>query len=182
MASKQKQGMREERIEALRASVDQLQEKLPMDLIPQVGVNFVYALPAPQGYDEVCGVEGRIVRCGNGPRRVGDIRFNVSHHVAHMVLIANRYDPACLSALNLRFLDPSVQKLKMNDLSIVGIDRTLEKEEPDRMDKCFSEAIEQTGFVPDVIFDKGGMGKEAMIRVLGSDPSNIIRKMGPLLT
>lgn len=182
MASKQKHGMREERIETLRAAVDQLQKKLPIAWIPQVGINFVYALPAPQGYDEVCGVEGRIVRCGNGPKRVGDIRFNTSHHVARMVLIANRHDPTCLSALNLRYSDSNIEKLKINKLRMVGFDRKLEKEELGKMDDGLKGAIEQTGFVPDIVFDTGGIGKEAMIRVFGLDPSDILRKIGPILT
>lgn len=182
MATKQKQVMREGHIETLRASVEKLQDSLPLNSMPLEGIDFVYALPAPQGYNEICGVEGRLVRCGDGPRRVGDIRFNVSHHAARMVLMANRNDPTCLSVLTLRCSGSSIEKLKMSKLKMLKIDRSQEKREPDMLDDGLKEAIEQTGFVPDIIFDNGGMEKEAMIHVFGTDPIEILRKIGPILT
>ncbi|MDH4268473.1 MAG: phosphomethylpyrimidine kinase, partial [Deltaproteobacteria bacterium] len=31
--------------------------------------------------------------------------------------------------------------------------------------------------IPDIIFDRGGMGKEPMIRVLGRDPEDVVAKV-----
>jgi hydroxymethylpyrimidine/phosphomethylpyrimidine kinase len=31
--------------------------------------------------------------------------------------------------------------------------------------------------VPDIIYDKGGMGKEPMIRILGKDPEDVMWKL-----
>jgi hydroxymethylpyrimidine/phosphomethylpyrimidine kinase len=35
--------------------------------------------------------------------------------------------------------------------------------------------------VPDVIFDRGGVGKEPMIRVLGRDPEEVLGKIAGLM-
>jgi hydroxymethylpyrimidine/phosphomethylpyrimidine kinase len=39
-----------------------------------------------------------------------------------------------------------------------------------------SDAIKREGKVPDAIFDKGGVGKEAMIRLLGRDAVEVAGK------
>jgi hydroxymethylpyrimidine/phosphomethylpyrimidine kinase len=38
------------------------------------------------------------------------------------------------------------------------------------------EAIRTSGLVPDVIYDTGGVGKEAMIRLLGRDALDVVGK------
>jgi hydroxymethylpyrimidine/phosphomethylpyrimidine kinase len=42
-------------------------------------------------------------------------------------------------------------------------------------------AIRNLGRVPDVIADRGDIGKEAMIRVLGTDPVDVLRKVRRLV-
>jgi len=39
-----------------------------------------------------------------------------------------------------------------------------------------SDAIRREGKVPDIIYDKGGVGKEAMIRLLGRDAFEVAGK------
>jgi hydroxymethylpyrimidine/phosphomethylpyrimidine kinase len=39
------------------------------------------------------------------------------------------------------------------------------------------QAIEDFGRVPDVIYDRGGVGKEPMIRLLGNSPDDILSKL-----
>ena len=38
-------------------------------------------------------------------------------------------------------------------------------------------AIRDCGFVPDIIFDKGGMRKEEMIRVISEDIESLVEKI-----
>jgi hydroxymethylpyrimidine/phosphomethylpyrimidine kinase len=40
-----------------------------------------------------------------------------------------------------------------------------------------AEAIKACGGVPDIIYDLGGVGKEAMVRVLGRDPLHVAQKV-----
>ena len=39
------------------------------------------------------------------------------------------------------------------------------------------DAIDRRGSVPDVIFDRGGVGKEPMIRLLGRSPQEVLLKL-----
>jgi len=39
------------------------------------------------------------------------------------------------------------------------------------------KAISDLGFVPDAIFDLGGVGKEPMVRLLGMSPFDVAEKL-----
>ena len=43
------------------------------------------------------------------------------------------------------------------------------------------QAIKDLGFVPDIIYDLGGVGKEPMIRILGKSPKDVLLKTQKLL-
>lgn len=151
--------------------------KLTREWLPEVGMNFVYALPHAGYYEDVCGLEGRIVGTGSGATRTGCLAFGGSKHVARIVLTAMRYHEGKRSALNLRYSEANLKKLKGSGLSIGSFDREKEPMKTKTMEWGTASAIEHLGFVPDVIFDKGGVGKEPMIRVIGDCPSNVLEKI-----
>ena len=80
-----------------------LAERMDPGLIPEVGMNIVYALPDARDKDDVAGVLGRIVRLGDRVHPVGEIAFGASDHVARIVLTAMRFDPVIRSGANIRF-------------------------------------------------------------------------------
>ena len=45
------------------------------------------------------------------------------------------------------------------------------------MDWGTNAAITEAGHVPDAIWDEGGHGKEPMIRILGNNPEDVLRKI-----
>jgi hydroxymethylpyrimidine kinase / phosphomethylpyrimidine kinase / thiamine-phosphate diphosphorylase len=161
----------------LEEAIAHLETRLTRDLVPEVGMNFVYALPHARYYEDVCGLEGRIVGRGAGATRTGCLAFGSSRHVARIVLTAMSYDPRIRSALNLRYSEANLTRLKGLGLSIGCFDRSEEPRQVKTMEWGTASVIEALGFVPDVIFDQGGMGKEPMIRVLGESPSNVLEKI-----
>jgi len=64
---------------------------------------------------------------------------------------------------------------------MASFDRKREPKARRTMEWGTDVAIRKHGSVPDIIFDKGGMGKEPMIRVLGKSPEDIVQKMRPIL-
>ena len=44
-----------------------------------------------------------------------------------------------------------------------------------------NEVLKRTKTVPDIIFDKGGWGKEPMVRVLGKNPLDVVNKVQSIL-
>jgi hydroxymethylpyrimidine/phosphomethylpyrimidine kinase len=181
MATLYKQAMRSIVREEVEAAVTVLEERLPPELVPEVGLNLAYSLPYPQGYDEVCGVQGRLVRAGDRVRRAGEVRFGGSRHIARVVMSALAVDPEMRCAMNLRFSEGNVERLSMMGLSVGCFDRKDEPESVSSMEWGTTEAIKGSGHVPDVIFDRGGPGKEPMIRVLGKDPEQVLFKIIELM-
>jgi hydroxymethylpyrimidine kinase/phosphomethylpyrimidine kinase len=161
----------------LDEAVQALEDMLCRDWIPEVGINFAYALPQARYYEDVCALRGRIVGLGNEARHVGCLGFGASRHVARIVLAAMHYDPEMRSALNLRYSTDNLSKLRATGLDVASFDRRKEPKGVRTMEWGTATAIERVGKVPDVIFDKGGMGKEPMIRILGHNPLEVLEKI-----
>jgi hydroxymethylpyrimidine/phosphomethylpyrimidine kinase len=166
------EGMTEEErgrvIESLSQAVGLIVERMDVRLIPEAGMNIVYALPDARGPGDVAGVPGRIVRLGDTVHPVGELAFGASDHVARVVLTAMRFDRRIRSAANIRFSEPILAELDNLLFEVCSFDRT--KEPPGVQTMDWGVAFCCREGVPDIIYDRGAAGLEPMIRVLGEDP------------
>ena len=151
-------------------------------LVPEVGSQIVMALPHPTGPSDVVALDGRIVRTMEGVR-VGEPRFGASSHMARVVLTVMRFDPTVRAALNLRYDEELVRALEEAGLRTASFDRAVEPEEIRAVEGAtlpwgVEEAMRSTGgVVPDVIYDRGGLGKEPMVRVLAHGALEVVEKV-----
>ncbi len=139
------------------------------DLVPEVGCNIAMAISNASSTHDVAAVQGRIVRLKGVPHAVGCPEFGASSHMARIVLTAMRSDGSMRAAMNIRYSEEAVAACKDMGLSIASFSREDEPEGVATMEWGVGEVIRREGGVPDVIFDTGGVGKEAMIRLLGKD-------------
>jgi hydroxymethylpyrimidine/phosphomethylpyrimidine kinase len=181
LATLYKEAMRARTMEDVRSAVEIIERRLPPEMVPEVGMNLAYALPYPQGYREICGVQGRMVRVGDGIRRVGDVRFGGSRHIARVVMAASAADPEVRCVMNLRYSEDILAELVSFGLDVGCFDRAEEPDSVSSMEWGTAQAIMGCGHVPDVIFDRGGVGKEPMVRVLGRDPEEVLGKIAGLM-
>ena len=96
-----------------------------------------------------------------------------SEHVANIVLTAMRHDSRIRSGLNIRFSDEILRTCRKLGLRVVSFDRSREPRGVKTMIWGTEQAIKKAGGVPDVIFDRGARGKEAMVRLLGRSPMEV---------
>ena len=164
-------------LDELERAAEELEHLMDADLIPEVGSNMGYAVLGALDQDEVAAFDGRIVRVGTEAKKVGNARFGVSKHVARIVLAASSYDPEMRCALNIKYSDANLSACEKAGLSIASFNRKAEPKGVSSMTWGVRSAIEDFGSVPDIIFDKGGVGKEPMIRVLGSSPHDVVLKL-----
>ncbi len=155
---------------------DWVEKNLKLDFVPEVGINMAYALPGAKNFDDVCGIGGRIVKVGKTIKRTGDVEYGKSKHVARIVLTAMKFDPGMRSAMNIRYSENIVKKAKQKKLSIGFFDRKYEPKNVSTMEWGSKMVIEKLGCVPYIIYDKGGIGKEAMIRIIGKNPKDVTEK------
>ncbi len=162
---------------AIRDASEDLLGFLDPDLVPEVGVNLAYAVPAADGLGDVCAITGRIVRVGARAAAVGPPAFGASRHVARIILAAMQFDPDRRSAMNLRYDEGLVARAREAGAVIGTFDRKDEPTESETMEWGTREAIRQAEAFPEVIYDLGGPGKVPMIRFLGASPSEVVERV-----
>ena len=167
----------------LKTVIETMVSFLPLGYIPEVGMNFAYALPNANTRDEVCAVDGRITKHKERLSLCGTIDFGVSRHVASIVLAAMSFDTTMRSAMNIRYSQKTVEFCKNIGFVIGTFDRKDEPSTaPSTMEWGTKYAITALGRVPDIIYDTGSVGKEPMIRVLGKNPEDVIFKIQKLVS
>ncbi|HOG16611.1 MAG TPA: bifunctional hydroxymethylpyrimidine kinase/phosphomethylpyrimidine kinase [Syntrophales bacterium] len=165
-------------LEKLRAAVQRLLEEPVGAVIPEVSSNLGYAVPGARGIPDVAAVPGRIVRLGEGAGVLCEPAFGASTHIARVILAAMRHDPGYRSAMNIRFSEDTLEACRRLGLQLASFDRADEPEEIKNAEGSTLEwgtdaAIARRGSVPDCVWDRGGIGKEPMIRVLGKSPGEV---------
>jgi len=154
-------------------------------LIPEVQSNLVYALPGACSVKEVAGFPGRIVRLGDGVRMVSLPAFGASSHTARVVLTVLSKDPTLRSCAVIRFSEEILDACERAGLRLCSFDRAGEPKDVKEKEGAslpwgVGEALSKDKGC-DAIFDRGGMGKEPVIRVLGRDPRDVVEKLGRVL-
>ena len=148
-------------------------------LIPEIQSNLCYALPNPRSHLDVLGIKGRIIRWGGYARAMGPVVFGASRHVANIVLTANRHDPSIRSAMALRYEPQWVEVLQREGYRIASFSRQEEPAEvKEREGSTLAWGVDtvcrREGEVPMFIYDEGDVGKEPVIRLLGTDPESVV--------
>lgn len=146
------------------------------ELIPEVGCNIAMGIPNASSISDVAAVPGRIVRLKGAPHAVGCVSFGASSHVARIVLTVMQHDSSIRAVMNVRYSEEALSTCKELGLNVASFSRKDEPSDVSTMEWGVARAIKGAGRVPDVIYDTGGVGKEAMIRLLGKDAMEVAGK------
>ncbi len=149
--------------------------------IPECQTNFVYSKEKPKSTKEILGISGRIVKAGKKVIVAGDLEYGGSKHVATAMLTVNKKFPQIQSAINIKYQNTTISKIKKLKLIVSRYDRNQEpknvKNKGSSIEWGIKSAIKNLKESPDVIFHNGGFGKEPMIIVFGDTPKNILKKI-----
>jgi len=154
--------------------------------IPETRTNFVYSLPEPKDINDVAGFPGRLIIVDEELIAYHRPEFGASNHMARFVLEANKMDKNIRSAINLKYSDQLIKNAVSIGLDVVEVNRDKEpldikKIEGESIQWIVREAFAIKGYMPDIIYDKGTIGKESMIRILGKEPKEIVEKIKKIL-
>ena len=167
-------------LESLKRAFERLRHENIGSLIPEVQSNLGYALTYAESPEEVAAFPGRIARLHETVAAVAPPEFGGSSHVARIVLTLMRHDPSFRSVMNLRFSEEIVAACERAGLCVRSFDRRDEpaaiKEREGSSLEWGTEVVLKAGEMPDIIFDRGDVGKEPMIRVIGRNPDDVVRK------
>lgn len=152
-------------------------------LIPEVRTNIAGALKDAKTKEDIAGIDGRITIVNGLPKAAGEIKFGVAEHTARLVLTAKEFDNSINFAMNLKYTPDLVQKMQTKtDLKLIEINRENQPEEVktkefSTMQWLIKESVDKDGKIPDIIWDKGSIGKEPMLRLFGMNSTDIVEKI-----
>ncbi|MEM0380636.1 MAG: bifunctional hydroxymethylpyrimidine kinase/phosphomethylpyrimidine kinase [Desulfurococcaceae archaeon] len=173
-------------IENLKQAVQiiKLNQEYFIKYIPETGMNIVMAINPKyvESINDIAGIRGRIVKYSDRELRIGDIDFGASTHLARLILAIIKYDPEIRAVMNIKYSDEIVEKARSINYKVVYVDRRNEPEsiksiEGYSMQWIVDEALKLSkGETPDIIYDKGDIGKEPMIRIFGKTAIDVVNK------
>ncbi len=143
-------------------------------LVPEVGTNIVMALRSAKTPSEVVGLEGRIVKVGGKTTMTGFPKLGGSEHVARAVVTLMRFDPRMRAGMNIRHWEGVQEACRKLGLTVAEFSRGGEPKGVKTMEWGIERAVKKAGKVPQVIFDRGAPGKEAMVRIFGRTPLEVV--------
>jgi len=170
-------------LEDLAAAIAKFQEMSgAASLIPEVQTNFVYAKPDAESAEGVAGVLGRIVKVGDRVAVAGGIQYGGSRHVGAAVLAMRKRFPKIRSAVNIKFDEATLKKMRRAGMKIKSYDRTEEphatkSKENGTVSWGIESAVKKSSSAPDAVYHTGDIGKEPMIIVFGRNPRDVIAKL-----
>lgn len=154
--------------------------------IPECQTNFVFARQKAKSTADILGVSGRIVRAGTQVITAGSLEYGGSRHVASAVLAMQKKFPKIRAALNIRYDEITIKKFAKTHAKIASYNRLQEpksskKKENSSISWGINQAIQNSSTPPDIVYHRGDFGKEPMILVFGTTPSNVIEKLAKIL-
>ena len=153
-------------------------------LIPETQSNLVFALPDAKTILDVAGVKGRIIKIDNSARTASDIEFGASKHVASAVLSFMTVDRSIRSGMNIKY-DKKILLLCRSFFPISYYDR---RKEPRNIKEKEGMTIFwgiKNALIKNpnarIIYHRGDIGKEPMIMIFGTEPSEVYSKTKMIL-
>ncbi len=156
-------------------------------LIPEVRMNISGALPNATKKEDIAGIDGRITIINGFPQASGEIKFGASDHTARLILSAKEFDNSINYVINLKYNSNWIELIQQNtDLELQEITREdqpekIKKQEFSTMQWLIKESIASKGKIPDIIWDKGAMGKEPIIRLFSKNSKDMIEKLKKII-
>ena len=168
-------------LDDLRAAFEKLSKRKVGPLIPEVQSNLGYALPYAQGSEDVAAFPGRISRFHDSVATLSGPEYNASRHIANIILTVMKRDSRFRSAVNIRFSEKVIRACSSAGFTVRSFNRSDEpieiKEREGSSLEWGTEQVLKTGEIPDIIFDRGDVGKEPMVRIIGKTPDEVVRKV-----
>jgi len=150
------------------------------ELMPEVMVNVVEALPDAKTVSEVAGIPGRIAKVRGMAKAFVEPEFGASFHMAAVILAAMSEDKSARAVINTRF--DGKMKAVMSKLGYtVYRFRQSDLPEKARMEGVpdvagVKMAVKKCGRIPNVVVNEGGYGVEPSAYFFGSSSVEAVKK------
>ncbi|NPA85197.1 MAG: hypothetical protein GXO07_04230 [Crenarchaeota archaeon] len=153
-------------------------------IAPEVGINIAFSVPKElvRGKGSIIGLPGRLHLTPRGLRHCCCPWWGTADHTARLLMEAQKYNPKLRVAMNVRYSEENVERLRRAGYEVYELRRETEPPGWESMRWAVKKAYDDLGRVPHVIYDKGFYGKEAMIRLLAEGLDRLKKMVLTLVT
>jgi thiamine-phosphate diphosphorylase len=166
---------RREVLVRLTDAVSLLESSMDADLIPSKGTNIVYAIRGARDGKDIASIQGGIVAIKGKVHLSGPCVFDAGGDLSRIVLTAAKFDPLMRSAAAIRFSRETLAMLENMFIECCALDRAKELPGTSTMDWGVASCCKDG--VPEVIYDRKNAPHEALIRIIGESPVEIVNNI-----
>lgn len=157
-----------------------------IDLVPEVRMNVSILALGGASREQVAAVDGRITIIAGQVKAAGPIQLACSNHTARLLLACRTVDPRIRAVMNLKYSQANVASCERAGLRCSVIKRNQEPShqkstELGTMEWIPSQINVDSSEFPDVVYDTGDFGKEAMIRLFAHSGKDLQGKLEKIL-
>jgi len=145
-------------------------------ILPEVGTNIAMALPNAKSLEEVAGLTGRIIRVEDKAVGVGEPKFGTTRFMGTVLLAAMRYNPEFRAVINIKYSPEIVKICKELGMNAKTHDWKEKPKEAIEMKCTIPFTIDKLQEAPEVVYDLGDVGVEALITIFGQTAVDVARK------
>jgi hydroxymethylpyrimidine/phosphomethylpyrimidine kinase len=172
--------------EQVEAVVAWFVERDATPVVPEVGMQVVGATPYAESPEDCAAVEGRITRTIDGVHPNRSVRFGASSHVARFLVAAREHAPELRYAVNCRFDDDVAAAIDDLGWDWTEFDRSEEpaevkEDEGSTQDWGADRAFSDRETPPVAVADRGEVGKEPIVKVVGRDHRTVAERVVALV-
>ena len=140
-----------------------------ISLIPEVGMNIIYAKKGAKKPDDVAGLSGRIIKAMGEPMSCGEVTYGASRYLTSVVLESMKHEAEKRAALNIRGGNDIKPKLEKLGLKVRVLPSKIEGE------GCpVAIYLRQADSMVDAYLHPGDVGVEATTTILGVSPGALV--------
>ncbi|MFX0096206.1 MAG: bifunctional hydroxymethylpyrimidine kinase/phosphomethylpyrimidine kinase [Candidatus Hodarchaeota archaeon] len=154
------------------------------ELVPETRADILMALPSAKSEDEVAAIDGRITIIDGRPVVVGFPWFGVSPR-ASIILAMIKHNPNYRASVIIRYSQRILDTCKAMGMIVSDFDRRDTPKNVKTEDQLLAwgvnNAIRKAGRVPEVIWDRGGVGKESIVWIFAPSGLEAVKKGFDLL-
>ena len=141
------------------------ESKVIVKLIPEVGMNMVYAREKCRGVDDIAGLSGRIVKSMGKPLVCGKVVYGGSKHLGLLLFHLNTLNRNIRACVNIRANSNIIKALKNMGINVVEVGISESK-----MGCPIIDFIIEKKIIAKAYYHPGARGIEPSIVILGKDP------------
>lgn len=142
------------------------------ELVPEVGMNIVVAIPNANTIKDIVGYSGRILRVQRSIVAVGEPMYGGSRHTATILLFVKKRWNEIRAAIVIKLLDKCLKVFQDMKLNMIHVGP---HKNPKDLYIDIKLAIERSQQIIDVLIDLGGKGLEPVVYIFGKSAIDLAK-------